>query len=173
MRHRRKASFFVQLTVTALAGWFLFWPVPWLELELTDGDGLRHTTRLATTTNEPFAVRFIHSVELHPVLEYFTLNEHGEVILTGTRYYGFGAGLPTDGGEGVFAMDGDAFVIEGLHRPIGQLRIRPDPMNDYTVLHRGREYRWPEALPGARLTVRGIRSGRLALWLTGAIAGGR
>lgn len=168
MGHRRRTPLWLHLAVAAGTAWLLFWPTLWLELELND-DGRRCTRRLPAKADEPFAVRFIHSVELHPVNEYFVLDRKGDVVLTGTRYYGFGAGLPTDGGEGVFSTDGDAFVIRDLHRPIGQLHIRLHPMNEYTVLHRGREYTWPEAEAGARLTVRGIRSGRLAVWLAGAI----
>lgn len=151
------------------AGLFLFWPVMWLELELTDGDGMRRMERVVTKVGEPFSVQFIHSVELRPVVEYFTIDERGEIVLTGTRFQGFGAGLPTDGGDGTFFQQGDAFVITGLHRPVGELRVRLHPMNEYTVSHRRRTYKWPNASAGARLTLRGMRAGRLVGWLTGLV----
>lgn len=173
MRQRRRIPIFVQTAAALIVGWYLFWPVPWLELQLTDADGSRQTTRVVTAAEEPFAVRFIHSVELRPVTEYFTLDRDGAVVLTGAHYYGFGAGLPTDAGEGTFSMDGDAFVISGLRRRLGRLTLRLSPLNEYEVLHRGRHHRWPEASAGARLTIQSTRAGRLAVWLTGAIEGGR
>lgn len=153
------------LIVAGLSCW-LFWPVLWLELELTDGAAIRHVIRMRTATEEAFAVRFIHSVELHPVTEYFVLDDDGSVVLTGTRYKGFGAGLPTDAGEGTFFRDGDVFIIEGWRRKVGDLRIRLSPANEYAVIHRNKEHRWPDAASGARLTVRGVRSGRLTTALT-------
>lgn len=162
-----------------LIGSFLFWPVMWLELEFTDGTSVRDVERTATKDGESFSIRYIHSVELSPVTEYFTLDKTGAVVLTGTRYHGFGAGLPTDAGEGTFARDGGAFVISGLQRTIGELRVRLSPINEYTVVHRGRVYEWPSASVAARLVVRGVRSGRLPVWLaelaasTGLVERGR
>lgn len=165
MKRRPVLPVFTLALLVAWMCWFLFWPVMWLELELTDGSATRQVKRIATAVGEPFSIRFVHSVELRPVTEYFVLDEAGALVLTGTRYYGFGAGLPTDGGEGTFAMDGDAFVIRGLQREIGELQVRLSPLNEYAVVHRNRSYDWPNASSGARLRLRGVRTGRLVGWL--------
>lgn len=173
MRRRKRKSIAAWSIAVAGLTWFLFGPVLWLEFEFTDSDAIRSVKHIRTAVGEPFELRYVHSVEKTPVSEYFTLNETGAVVLTGTRFHGFGAGLPTDGAEGTFSRDGDAFVISDWERLIGQLRVRLSPMNEYTLIHGHRTYDWPEASVGARLAVRGFRAGRLTVWLSALVERGR
>lgn len=144
---------------------FLLYPVRWLELEATYADNGRTLRRVPAAAGDAFSISYIHSVEQHEVVELFSLTETDHIVLTGTRYRGFGAGLPTDAGEGTFRLEGDEFVIEGLHRQLDELQLRLNPINDYTLRHRRETYRWPDAPSGSRLRIRTVRAGRLPSWL--------
>ena len=43
-----------------------------------------------------FSIQFIHSVNNSPVIDYYTIDDNNNIIITQTTYYGFGAGVQTE-----------------------------------------------------------------------------
>lgn len=53
-----------------------------------------------------FSMRWIHSVELEPWEEFFTVNTAKQIVLDRTRFKAFGAGVPESAGKRVDTTDG-------------------------------------------------------------------
>ena len=43
-----------------------------------------------------FSIEFIHSVNKSPVIDYYTIDNNNNIIITKTTYFGFGAGVQTE-----------------------------------------------------------------------------
>lgn len=43
-----------------------------------------------------FSIQFIHSVNNSPVIDYYTIDDNNNIIITQTTYYDFGAGVQTE-----------------------------------------------------------------------------
>lgn len=43
-----------------------------------------------------FSIEFIHSVNKSPVIDYYTIDDNNNIIITKTTYFGFGAGVQTE-----------------------------------------------------------------------------
>ena len=81
-----------------------------------------------------FSARFIHSVQKTPVEEYFAVNETIDgFILKKTRYQSFGVGLPFLPSDGSFRREGNAFVMDGMNRPMREIDLRPGVSTELTL----------------------------------------
>jgi hypothetical protein len=70
-----------------------------------------------------FAIEFIHSVNMSPVLETFQL-EDGNIRLKTVRFYSFGAGIGGDLDKGQkLSRDGDAMIISGFSDSFKELNL--------------------------------------------------
>lgn len=93
-------------------------------LVLSDPDSGRIYAAYALDENEPdaFTVSFRHSVNQSMVYDIYSVT--GETIyLEKTKYYAFGAGVPTEVEEGItltYEEDG-AMVLSGYHREMPRL----------------------------------------------------
>jgi hypothetical protein len=62
-----------------------------------------------------FSVEFVHSVNNSPVRETFALGRDGGISAVETRFYSFGAGMPSGLEDGLkLSRDGDALVLSGF-----------------------------------------------------------
>lgn len=87
-----------------------------------------------------FSTRFIHSVQKTPVEEFFTVNETRDgFVLKKTRYQSFGVGLPFLATDGEFRREDDAFVMDGINRPMQELQLRPGVSTELTLFLPGEE----------------------------------
>ena len=95
-----------------------------------------------------FSTRFIHSVQKTPVEEFFTVNDTRDgFLLRRTRYRSFGVGLPFLETDGTFRQEGDAFVMDGMNRPMQEIQIRPGVSTELTLYLAGKEIPLYERVP--------------------------
>ncbi len=103
----------------------LFIPNTWLMAQKSSGDTVACFLLLE---GDAFAIRFIHSVALTPVEEWFEAHE-GHVALRRTVYEDFGAGLPHEAlpgqsmtvNNGKIILTGYDLMIEKLHVRVGRV----------------------------------------------------
>lgn len=83
---------------------------------------------------EGFAIRYIHSVALTPVTDYFIIRD-GKIFLDKTIYHDFGAGLPhaPEAGQQMKAGHGQ-ISITGYNREIPELGVRVGRVADHRML---------------------------------------
>ena len=88
-------------------------------------------------TNGEFAIEFIHSVNQSPVRD--TFKATGRLIQpTASRFYSYGAGMPTDLEEGqTLARDGDALVITGFTNTFKELNYIVGTVSDHLLFING------------------------------------
>ena len=80
------------------------------------------------------STRFIHSVQKTPVEEFFAVNDARDgFVLLRTRYQSFGVGLPFLPTDGSFRREGDAFVMDGMNRPMPEIQFRPGLSTDLKI----------------------------------------
>ena len=95
-----------------------------------------------------FSTRFIHSVQKTPVEEFFTVNDARDgFLLRKTRYRSFGVGLPFLETDGTFRPEGDAFVMDGMDRPMREIQLRPGVSTELTLYLSGEEILLCERVP--------------------------
>ena len=71
------------------------------------------------STQQKFALIYIHSVAQTPVWEFFEIDNRGKIFLTETHFYDHGAGLPYAAfGEEFFISEENRFKIKNMHREI-------------------------------------------------------
>ncbi|MEA4884784.1 MAG: DUF1850 domain-containing protein [Clostridia bacterium] len=79
----------------------------------------------AVEPGDTFQMEFTHSVARTPVIEKFILTENGKIKLYETAYHDFGAGLPTEPGEGErMILEPDAIRIVGMSREFDRIAFR-------------------------------------------------
>ena len=86
------------------------------------------------TVGDTFSIEFIHSVNKSPVIDYFEIREDG-IYGIKTVYYGFGAGVPTDLGEGqklTYGEDG-SIIISGFDLKLSNLIYRVGTVSDHIL----------------------------------------
>ncbi|MDR5709386.1 MAG: DUF1850 domain-containing protein [Armatimonadota bacterium] len=76
-----------------------------------------------------FELRYVHSVERTPVVETYRI-QGGRLVLVGMRFRSVGWGLPSEG----YVRQNGWFVVSGLHRPLGALRLRVMRLNRYLLV---------------------------------------
>lgn len=81
-----------------------------------------------------FAIRYIHSVALSPVRDYFII-KNNRIFLDKTVYKDFGAGLPTfpEKGQTMRAQNGKV-IIEGFNRDVTGFALRVGRIANHTLL---------------------------------------
>ena len=83
---------------------------------------------------DSFSISFIHSVNKSPVTDYFEVREDG-IYGVKTVYYGFGAGVPTELGEGQTLTYGDdgSMIISGMDVKMNSLIYRVGTVSDHIL----------------------------------------
>lgn len=104
-----------------------------LRLRVTDADG-RTRILLPLGNGGEFGIRYIHSVALTPVTDWFTVSD-GCLYLEKTVYQDFGAGLPhmPEGGQRMSTGNGKV-VISGFHRALPRFDLRVGRVARHTLL---------------------------------------
>lgn len=88
-----------------------------------------------------FSVTFIHSVNKSPVSDIYEVR-NGQIYVTGTVYYGFGAGVPTELTQYetlTFGDDGE-MIISGMELKIPELIYVVGTVSDHILSVNGEEY---------------------------------
>lgn len=75
--------------------------------------------------NNAFALEYVHSVDLTPVIEIYRLNEVGDIIVNEINYKSFGAGMQaTKPATGYFAQDSDWIILRDINRVVERYILR-------------------------------------------------
>lgn len=103
--------------------------------------------------SDQFTVEWIHSVELTPWAEVFSVTNTEDILLLKTRFKAFGAGVPDIEATQVYNENG--FVVyDGIHQLIAELTYGISPVSRHTLTVKGKVYPLYDMLPedtGVRL----------------------
>ncbi|HET6489281.1 MAG TPA: DUF1850 domain-containing protein [Syntrophales bacterium] len=120
------------IAAAALIAALGFFPVHVLEI-----DALREGSPVFVRIVHPgseFSLGFIHSVELSPVWDYFTIDDSYRIILYETAVRSFNTGLPsTLTGEERLRREGDGFRISGVNRVLPSIDLWVHERTDNTL----------------------------------------
>lgn len=122
--------------------------------------GERIFATIPLDNGEELVYCYTHSVEQSEVREYFRITE-GKLVLTRTAMKSFGAGLPTEQGDGFSFVDG-WYVLE-LERPISSLTFRVSPFLEQKLMTEKTFVDLSGLEAGLRVELRLAR--RPAIWL--------
>ncbi|MDD3369636.1 MAG: DUF1850 domain-containing protein [Lachnospiraceae bacterium] len=126
------------LFIVASSVLFLIWPKTCLQLVAEDGSiYLEEPVKEGTV----FSVTFIHSVNKSPVTDYYVIKD-GDIYVTSTLYYDFGAGVQSELEEGQtleYTEDG-GMLISGFDRKIDPLSYVVGMVSDHVLEINGKTY---------------------------------
>lgn len=85
---------------------------------------------------EQFAVGFIHSVNLRPLIDVYEVSEDGRMYAEETIYYQFGAGVQTEVGEGETMTLGEdgAIIVSNIHQGFETFTCSVGMVSDRTLM---------------------------------------
>jgi hypothetical protein len=94
--------------------------------------------------NDRFATKYIHSVELCPVWEFFRIDEEYRIVLYETTFCSSNVGLPYAAfGEEKFHVEKDRFRISNMHRVLPMLALWVNEKYDNTFEFKNRRLQLP------------------------------
>lgn len=133
------------IILSSLAALFLFSLIPWQVLRI---EAIRKNRPVFVHIIRPdyrFSTKYIHSVELCPVREYFKIDKNFRIVLYETTFSSCNTGLPTTlSGDEKFYDDGNRLRISNMHRTVPQLDLWVDEKYDNTLtLGEGRILKLP------------------------------
>lgn len=111
---------------------WLSWPRPWLVIR-HEGDPRWAFPGEAGTR---FTLRWMHSVEKEDWEEWFQVQSNGSIIITGTRFKTFGAGVPAHAGKETHLKAGWV-VMTGIDRVVDPLAVQAAMAEHYRLIYDG------------------------------------
>jgi hypothetical protein len=94
--------------------------------------------------NDRFATKYIHSVELCPVWEFFRIDEEYRIVLYETTFCSSNVGLPYAAfGQEKFHVEKDRFRISNMHRVLPMLALWVNEKYDNTFEFKNRRLQLP------------------------------
>lgn len=130
----------MSLTIFVLLSlFFLYYRIlkgPVLVIEDVD----HHTTTVIPATNGEFTLKFIHSVHHTPVFESYVINQGKDMMLTETRFYSLGVGMPFTDEGGTFSNEKGEFVIKNFNRKFNKIPLRVSPIPEHSIIIEGKIY---------------------------------
>ncbi len=111
-----------------------------------------------------FAIKYLHSVENTPVWEYFTI-EQKQIILTGTEYESYGAGLPFLNNYNYTVAD-DKFIINGINRKLENIPLRVSDYAKHTFIFASNEYKlYQLTRPENLVIIKVVEMNNIKIWI--------
>jgi hypothetical protein len=147
--HLRKIFLLAMVILLAIAG-FLFFAglrISCLVLEIPETGEIVWAAPLGR--DEQFQLRYIHSVDLLPVYETYICKDM-RLVLTGTRFLSWGAGLGYMG-EGILTEENGWTIIKAMQRQVGAIPLRVGTIAEHTLLYRGKNIRLRNYVPAQTL----------------------
>ena len=132
-RIKRLAVAAALVIVAAVA--VILWILPRGErLVLSDRDNGRVYARYAVSDGDVFSVTFVHSVNKTPVSDVYEVR-NGSMVLTGTVYYSFGAGVPDELNEGetLTIREDGAMVVTGMDQDLNGVVYAVGTVSDHVL----------------------------------------
>ncbi|MBN2033974.1 MAG: DUF1850 domain-containing protein [Deltaproteobacteria bacterium] len=100
----------------------LMFPKPQLVIE--DAKGGKKIAAFPLNWGEQFEICYIHSVDLTPVCEIFSLHWRHGIVLHETYFRKFGAGMGHWEGHGRVVDEGEWIKIKDIEKPLGRFLLR-------------------------------------------------
>lgn len=91
--------------------------------------------------NDYFYVKFTHSVNMSPVIDYYKFNKDNEIYVYKTVYYNFGAGVETEleGDETMTYGDDGSMIIDNIDKKFDPLEYYLSSIYDHKLSINGQE----------------------------------
>ena len=88
-----------------------------------------------------FYVKFTHSVNMSPVVDYYKFNEDNKIYVYKTVYYNFGAGVETEleGDETMTYGDDGSMIIDNINKEVDPLLYYLSSIYDHKLSINGQE----------------------------------
>ena len=89
---------------------------------------------------DSFSIRYQHSVARTPVIEFFEIKD-GKILLTGTEYQSYGAGLPTSTEQGDYLVENDKFIIKNIDQFLPEIMLRVSDYAEHEFIFNKQSYK--------------------------------
>jgi len=89
---------------------------------------------------DDFSIKYLHSVAKTPVIEFFEIKD-GKILLTGTEYQSYGAGLPTSAEQGDYIVADDKFIIKNIDQKLPEIMLRVSDYAQHEFIYNGKNYK--------------------------------
>ena len=87
-----------------------------------------------------FSIKYQHSVARTPVIEFFKI-KNGKILLTGTEYQSYGAGLPTSVESGDYIVENDKFIIKNIDQFLPEIMLRVSDYAEHEFIFKQQSYK--------------------------------
>jgi len=99
---------------------------------------------------DSFSIRYQHSVARTPVIEFFEIKD-GKILLTGTEYQSYGAGLPTSAAAGDYIVENDKFIIKNINQFLPEIMLRVSDYAEHEFIFNQKSYKLYEIVKNETL----------------------
>jgi len=89
---------------------------------------------------DSFDISYQHSVARTPVIEFFEIKD-GKILLTGTEYQSYGAGLPTSAEMGEYIVENDKFIIKNINQFLPEIMLRVSDYAQHEFIFKQENYK--------------------------------
>ncbi|WP_235044020.1 DUF1850 domain-containing protein [Halanaerobium saccharolyticum] len=89
---------------------------------------------------DDFSIKYLHSVAKTPVIEFFEIKD-GKILLTGTEYQSYGAGLPTSAEQGDYIVADDKFIIKNIDQKLPEIMLRVSDYAQHEFIYNEKNYK--------------------------------
>ena len=87
-----------------------------------------------------FKIKYLHSVAQTPVIEFFEIKD-GKILLTGTEYQSYGAGLPTSAEQGDYLVEDDKFIIKNINQILPEILLRVSDYAQHEFIYNNKNFK--------------------------------
>ena len=138
--------------LTLAASYVLASPV--YMLDMVDFDNSKMLLSVPLNKGEIFSIWYMHSVDVSPVVEVFSLNSEGCIQLEETYFKMFGAGMGHWEGHGTVIKDGSWTKIKDIKEPLQPFILRIGQRGvDHTLIYRDQKINLSARAAGRRVVV--------------------
>lgn len=130
------AALIVAAAVLILAG-----SGPEFELTLSNAETGQVYGSFPVDEGDVFSVEFIHSVNQSPVIDHYEIREGGDIYVTETHYFAFGAGVQTELNPGEYLEYGEdgSMQVKNINKHIPSLIYVVGTVSDHVMKIDGQE----------------------------------
>jgi hypothetical protein len=131
----------------------LFRPGPWILCVDMESQGV--VVKIPLSWEEKFKICYIHSVDIEPVCEIFSLRKKHGIFLEEMYFVMFGAGMGHWEGHGYVVRDGEWTWIKEIEKPVGSFLLRVGSQGvDHKLIAGGRDVNLTDLAEGKILEVK-------------------
>lgn len=139
MTKNKKIKFFL-LLLSALILIFSLFVFEVHTLQIIDFRTNKTIWEEKVTDGDTFSIRYLHSVAKTPVIEFFEIKD-GKILLTGTEYQSYGAGLPTSAEQVDYIVADDKFIIKNINQQLPEIMLRVSDYAQHEFIYNEKNYK--------------------------------